>query len=123
MVKIEDTHQEEEFQVGESSQATMAAPVSDIIAQKIFKAMEEQRDALKKMGSLLAKLEKAKLKKPNPLVKVLDEEEREDWDERDKVDYERNKQFKKLMVETIRLNFINHLVGFILCQIFLYFSN
>ena len=123
MVKIEDTHQEEEFQVGESSQATMAAPVSDIIAQKIFKAMEEQRDALKKMGSLLAKLEEAKLKKPNPLVKVLDEEEREDWDERDKVDYERNKQFKKLMVETIRLNFINHLVGFILCQIFLYFSN
>ena len=109
--------------MGESSQATMAAPVSDIIAQKIFKAMEEQRDALKKMGSLLAKLEKAKLKKPNPLVKVLDEEEREDWDERDKVDYERNKQFKKLMVETIRLNFINHLVGFILCQIFLYFSN
>jgi len=29
LVKIEDTHQEEEFQVEEPSQATMAAPISD----------------------------------------------------------------------------------------------
>ena len=50
LVKIEDTHQEEEFQVRESFQATMAAPISDEIAQKIFKAMEEQSDTLKKMG-------------------------------------------------------------------------
>ena len=50
MVKIEDTHQEEEFQVRESFQATMAAPISDEITQKIFKAMEEQSDTLKKMG-------------------------------------------------------------------------
>ena len=91
MVKIEDTHQEEEFQVGESFQALMATPISDEIAQKIFKAMEEQTNALKKIGSLLTKLEEAKLKKPNPRVEVLKKEEGEDWDERDKVDYERNK--------------------------------
>ena len=43
----------------------MAAPISDEIAQKIFKAMEEQSDVLKRMGSRLTKLEEAKkLKKP-----------------------------------------------------------
>ena len=78
MVKIEDTHQEEEFQVRESFQATMAAPISDEIAQKIFKAMEEQSDALKKMGSCLTKLEDAKLKE-STCVEVLDEEEVADW--------------------------------------------
>ena len=50
LVKIEDTHQEEVFQVEESSQAIMAAPISDEIAQKIFKGMKEQSDVLKKMG-------------------------------------------------------------------------
>ena len=69
----------------------MATPISDEIAQKIFKAMEEQTNALKKIGCLLTKLEEAKLKKPNPRVEVLKKEEGEDWDERDKVDYERNK--------------------------------
>ena len=38
----------------------MAAPISDEIAQKIFKAMEEQSDVLKRMGSRLTKLEEAK---------------------------------------------------------------
>ena len=65
MVKIEDTRQEEVFEEGESSQATMVASISDEIAQKIFKAMEEQSDVLKRMGSRLTKLEEAKkLKKP-----------------------------------------------------------
>ena len=36
---IEDTHQEEVFQEGESSQATMTTPISDEITQKFFKAM------------------------------------------------------------------------------------
>ena len=49
----------------------------------------------------LTKLEEAKLKKPNPRVEVLHDEEVEDWDERDKADYERNKQFEKLTVETL----------------------
>ena len=102
MVKIEDTYQEEEFQVGESSQATIATPISDEIAQKIFKTMEEQSDALKKMGIRLTELEEAKLKKP-PCVEVLDEEEGEYWDERDKPDYERNKKIEKLMAKTIAM--------------------
>ena len=95
MVKIKDTHKKEVFQVGESSQATMATPTSDEIAQKIFKAMEEQSDVLKKMGSTLTKLEEDKLKKA-ARVEIPDDEEVEDWDERDKADYKRNKQFEKL---------------------------
>ena len=68
----------------------MAAPISDEIAQKIFNSMEEHSDAHKKMGSLLTKREESKMKKP-PRLEVLDEEEGEDWDERDKADYERKK--------------------------------
>ena len=60
LVKIVDTHQEEVFQERESFQATMIAPISDEIAQKIFKAMEEQSEVLKKMKSHLTKLEEAK---------------------------------------------------------------
>ena len=63
--------------------------------------MKEQSEILKKIGSRLTKLEEAKLKKPNPRVEVLHDEEVGDWDERDKADYERNKQCEKLMVETI----------------------
>ena len=64
--------------------------------------MEEQSDTLKKMGSHLTKLEAAKLRKPQ-YVEVLNEEEREDWDERDKANYERNKLFEKLMAKTIAM--------------------
>ena len=97
-----DTHQEEVFQVGESSQAIIVAPISDEVAQNIFKAVKEKSDVLKKMGSHLIKLEDAKLKKP-PCVEVLDEEEVEDRDEMDKVDHERNKPFEKLTAETIAI--------------------
>jgi len=41
----------------------MAAPIINETVQKIFKAMEEHSDILKKMGSRLTKLEEAKLKK------------------------------------------------------------
>ena len=54
------------------------------------------------MGSRLTKLEEAKLKKAAH-VKIHNFEEMEDWDERDKVDYEKNKQFKKLTTETITI--------------------
>jgi len=57
--------------------------------------MEEQSDVLKKMGSHLTKLEEAKLKKPRR-VEVLNEEEGEDWDERDKTNYERTSNLKTL---------------------------
>ena len=50
--------------------------------------MDEHGDTLKKMGSRLTKLEEAKLKKAAH-VKIHNFEEMEDWDERDKVDYEK----------------------------------
>ncbi|XP_065633624.1 uncharacterized protein LOC136069244 [Quercus suber] len=49
----------------------MAAPISDGIAQKIFKEMEEQSDTLKKKGSHLTALEEVKLKKLNPRVELV----------------------------------------------------
>ena len=64
--------------------------------------MEEQSDILKKMGSRLTRLEEAKLKKI-PRVEVVDDKEVEGWDEKDKVDYKRNKQFEKLMAETVAM--------------------
>ncbi|KAL0008511.1 hypothetical protein SO802_010013, partial [Lithocarpus litseifolius] len=56
-----------------------------------------------KMGSCVTKIEEAKLNKPTR-VEVLDEEEGEDWHERDKADYGRSKQFKKLMAEIISMS-------------------
>ena len=90
MVKIEDAHQEEVFQEGESSEVTMATLIDDETAQRIFKEMEEESDVLKKMGSLLTKLEEVKHKKTTH-VEIHDNEDGEGWDERDKVDYEMNK--------------------------------
>ena len=55
------------------------------------------------MGGRLTRLEERKLKKP-PYVEIHnDEEEDEEWDERDKVEYERNKQFEKIIVETMAM--------------------
>ena len=42
----------------------MATPIGDTTAQKIFKAIEEQSDALKKVGGRLTKLEESKHKSP-----------------------------------------------------------
>ena len=80
----------------------MAAPIDDMIAQKIFKAIEEQSDALKKMRGRLSKLEESKLKKPVH-IEIHEEEEIEEWDERDNADYERNKQFERLTVDTMAM--------------------
>ena len=102
MVKIKDTHQEEVFQEGESSQVAMVAPIDDETAQRIFKEMEEQSNVLKKMVSHFTKLEEAKLKKAAH-VEILDDEEGKGWDERDKANYKRNKQFEKLTAETVAM--------------------
>ena len=64
--------------------------------------MEEQREVLKKMGSHLTKLEKVKLKNATH-VEIHDDEEGEGQDERDKADYERNKQFEKLTTDTVAM--------------------
>ena len=53
------------------------------------------------MGGCLSKLEESKLKK---LIHVIhDEDEGEEWDERDKAEYERNKQFEKLIADTMAM--------------------
>ena len=54
------------------------------------------------MGDRLTKLEESKLKKTIH-VDIHDEEEREDWDKRDKAKYERNKQLEKLIVDTVAI--------------------
>ena len=64
--------------------------------------MEEQIDVLKKMGNRFTKLEEAKLKK-GAHVEIIDDEEGEGWDEKDKANYERNKQFEKLTTETLAM--------------------
>ena len=48
-------------------------------------------------------LEEFKLKKPLHVEIHDDEEEEEEWDEKDKVEYERNKQFEKLTAETMAM--------------------
>jgi len=64
--------------------------------------MEEQSDVLKKMGGLFTKLKVARLKK-TAHVEIHDDEEGEGWDERDKANYERNKQFVKLIADTMAM--------------------
>ena len=80
----------------------MVASINDILAQKIYKAIEDKGEALKKIGSCLSKLEEGKIKKPVH-IEIIEEEEKEEWDERDKADHERNKQFEKLIMDTVAM--------------------
>ena len=73
-----------------------------MMRQKIFKAMEEQNNVLKKMGGRLTKLVETRLKK-TAHMEIHDDEEGEGWDERDKADYERNNQFEKLITNTVAM--------------------
>ena len=80
----------------------MATSTKDPMVQKILTALEEHGEALKKMGWRLTRLEESRLKKSTH-VEIHDDEEDEEWDEKDKVEYERNKQFEKLTAETIAM--------------------
>ena len=80
----------------------MAAPIDATLAERLYKALEDQSETLKKMERSLSKLEESKLKKPIN-VETNEEEEKEEWDEKNKVDYERNKQFEKLTAKTAAL--------------------
>ena len=73
------------------------------MAQRILKALDEHGEALKKMGGLLTRLEESRLKKSTHVEIHDDEEEDEEWDEKDKVEHERNKQFEKLTMKTIAM--------------------
>ena len=69
----------------------MATSMEDPMEQRILKALEEHGEALKKMGGCLTGLEESKLKR-SACVKIHDDEEEvEEWDKKDKAEYERNK--------------------------------
>ena len=72
----------------------MTTSVEYSMAQKILKTLDEHGKALKKMGGCLTRLEESKLKKPSHVEIHDDEEEVEEWDEKDKAEYERIKQFE-----------------------------
>ena len=55
------------------------------------------------MGGRLTRLEESKLRKPSHVEIHDDEKEVEEWDEKDRAEYKRNKQFKKLTTETIAI--------------------
>ena len=74
----------------------MTTSVEDSMVQKILKDLDEHDEAFKKMEGRLTRLEESKLKKSSHVIFSDDEEEVEEWDEKDKVEYERNKQFEKL---------------------------
>ena len=80
----------------------MAILIDDILAQKIHKVLEYQGEALKKVGSCLSKLDESKIKNPVH-VEINDEEEKEECDEKDKVDYERKKKIEKLTEDTVAM--------------------
>ena len=73
LIKIEDTHQEEEA----TPQETMTTSMEDPMAQKILKALDEHGEALKRMGGHLTRLEESKLKKP-PHVEIHDDEKEDE---------------------------------------------
>ena len=77
--------------------------MEDSMAQKILKALDEHGEALKKLGGCLTRLEECKLKKSLHVEINDDEEKVEEWDENDKTEYERDKQFEKLTVETMAM--------------------
>ena len=77
----------------------MTAPIDNMLSKKIYKAIEDQGEVVKKIGSRLLKLEEIKIKK---LVHI-DINEEQDKDERDKADYERNKKFEKLTTDTVAM--------------------
>ena len=67
LVKIEEAYQKEVFQEetlqGEASQEVMVAPIDNATTQKIFKAIEEQCNILKKMGGVTSPSQKKQVEK------------------------------------------------------------
>ena len=91
--------------------------MEDPMAQRILKSLEEHGKAFKKMRGHLTRLEESRLKKSTH-VEIHDNEEDEEWDEKDKVEYERKKWafFEKV---TRKSNAPSSKILFILFFIFL----
>ena len=81
----------------------MATSIEDPMAQRILKTLDKHGEVFKKMGGRLTRLEESRLKKSTHVGIHNDEEEDKGWDEKDKLEYERNKQFEKLIMETIAM--------------------
>ena len=94
ILKVLDEHGEALKKMGERQ--TMTTSVEDPIALKILKTLDENGETLKKMGGHLTRFEESRLKKSSHVEINDNEEEVEEWDEKDKAQYERNKQFEKL---------------------------
>ena len=82
---------------GKDPQERMTTSVEDSMAQKFLKTLDEHGEAL------LTRLKEVKLKKSSHVEINDDEEKVEEWDKKDKAEYERNKQFEKLTTETIAM--------------------
>ena len=101
LIKVEITYQKKTLQE-EIPQKEMVTPIDEALTQNKYKAIEELAETLKKMGGHLSKLEESKIKKLVH-VEIHDEQEKEEWDEKDKTDFERNKHFEKLTVDTMAM--------------------
>ena len=99
LIKIEDTYQEEVLQEGGSSQEAMVLQLVMKLHKRYSRQWKSKSMFSKRWGIRLTKLEEAKLKK-GAHVEIIDDEEGEGWDEKDKANYERNKQFEKLTTDT-----------------------
>ena len=106
LIKIEDTHQKE----------TMITSMEDSMAQKILQALDEHGEALKKMGGHLTRMKEFKPKKHSHVEINDDKEEEEEWDEKEKVEYERNKQFEKLTLITMAMREKMEKIQLVFCK-------
>ena len=68
--------------------------MEDSMAQKTLKALDEHGEALKKMGGHLTRLEESKLKKSSHVEIHDDKEKVEEWDKKDKAEYERTRNIR-----------------------------
>ena len=78
----------------------MSTTTNAILTDKIAKMMDDQNKMLKRMGTHLTRLEESRFKRP---IGEKEDEEMEDWDEKDKAKYEKNKKFEKLIMDTLAI--------------------
>lgn len=81
MVKVDIITQKEvpqdEIPQGEIPREGMATPIDNALGKKIYKALDEHSEVLKKIGSHLSKLEESKIRK-HVHMEINEEEEKEE---------------------------------------------
>ncbi|KAL0015444.1 hypothetical protein SO802_002513 [Lithocarpus litseifolius] len=78
----------------------MSTSTDNAHAEKIAKMMNDKNKMLKGMGAGLTRIEESRFKSP---MREEEEEEMEDWDEKHKAEYEKNKKFEKLIVDILSM--------------------